>query len=269
MAFDPSQYGATDLGVIGGPDSGGYSGDSLEDFYDFLMTPRRQQRWSGSGGIRHYGPDRDPSINPEDAAMAEIIMQQMETERANTAAEEVRQSELARRRAQDEILMPSGKGGGSISFEGGEPMEGGGFAGPRGTKWGFPGAELEVGGGMPEAPPERQEDLSNTEWALFGSDTVPGERARAEGYNSRGPTMGQRVGASAKVMRAESKLIQAASADERFAGMSGDQILEEVKRDPTGTELMTAALGEYAAALYEDSQFNPRTEERWPGPGGG
>jgi len=260
MPYDWEQYGATDLGVIGGPSGDDYEGDSLEDFYDFLMKPRHQKRWSGSGGIKHFGPDRYASINPEDAAMADIIMKQMEQEKAFAAGEKARQSDLARRQAQDELLMPSGKGGGTISFKG-EKMETGGFAGPRGTKWGVPEAELQVGGGMPTGAPEAPPALSDQESILLGVPEVAEHRAGSKAYAERlltnaaagsggQATLYQKANALQDVTEAEGELVQQAGMSERFQGMSGDEILDLVAQDPTADDIrfIHASLAKYAAA---------------------
>lgn len=253
---------------------GGYEGDGLEDFYDFLMTPRRQQRWSGSGAIKHFGPDRYASINPEDAAMADIIMKQMEQEKAFAAGEEMRQSELARRRAQDELLMPRGKGGGSISFKGKE-METGGYAGPRGTKWGHPGAELQVGGGLPEGPPQRPDELTDADWALLGGQGVPTARAQAEVYEARrgrgGATNYQISNAMKDLDMVESEVARLAAADEELAGKKVTDLLGMYQSDPNSLPpLISEQIAKYGVLKRHVINLAQQAEaEPWDPNGGG
>ena len=115
----PYMPGSTSQVGLGPDPADAYGGDSMEDFYEYLLTPRHHKRWSGSGAIKHFGPDRFASVSPEDAAMAEILLGQMEAKAQHEFQNEVRGSELGRRRAAEELMTGRGPGaGGEISFGG-------------------------------------------------------------------------------------------------------------------------------------------------------
>jgi len=114
--YDVLQQREVDMTGMGPDPYDEYTGDSLEDFYEYLMTPRHQRQRTQEGAITHYGPSRFASVRPEDAAMADMIMRQMEAGDAREYTQEVRGSDLARRGAADQLMMPEGRGGGSIDI---------------------------------------------------------------------------------------------------------------------------------------------------------
>jgi hypothetical protein len=184
-----------------GPDAGDeYTGDSMEDFYDYLLTPRNQRERSQHGAMTHYGPSRFASVNPEDAAMAQMVMQLMEGEDVREFNQTNRESDMARRAAADEMMMPQGRGGGSVSYGG---LEGD----PRMTGPQLPGEEhpmqtQQIGGGMPPGPPPAQGPVSDRDRMLAAAGGVGGAdesrvaaaAAQGEGYpqGGGGPSMADR-----------------------------------------------------------------------------
>jgi hypothetical protein len=86
--------------------------DSPEDWYQYLMTPRREQRTTQAGAFTHFGPERYATMNPGNAAAAEIVMGQM-------ADEEQRQVARDRIGAAETVMTGrSPDAGGSMSMGG-------------------------------------------------------------------------------------------------------------------------------------------------------
>lgn len=130
----------SDLDV--GPDDE-FEGDSLQEFYDYLMKPRhRREAWSSPGGGMHgYGPAREATISPENMQMAELIKGRMDEDRAR--------KETERRMTRAESLM-TGRGpgaGGTMSVPGKEPIT----IGPKGPLTPEEQAEA-MAGGVPMEP---------------------------------------------------------------------------------------------------------------------
>jgi len=86
-------------------------GNSLLEFYNYLLTPRQNQSWSGSGAYRRFGPDRFSSISPENLAAAQDLLQMM-TEK-DTRDRQVRRGDTA-----EEAMRGFGRqgGGGQITM---------------------------------------------------------------------------------------------------------------------------------------------------------
>jgi hypothetical protein len=135
-------------------------------------------------------------VSDEDAKMAEFIMEQMNAQDEREFTGSLRESELGRRRAADEMMIPQGQGGGSISFTGGA---GGPSAetrfGSRGPGWeqGAANAQtMPVGGGMPTGPPPGPPaTLTEGQGLVAAAGSFPeprstSARAQGEGYGNRG-----------------------------------------------------------------------------------
>lgn len=219
MPYDYFDYGVPE-GTFGNDDQ--YSGDTPEEFYDYLMTPRQHKKWSGSGAIKHYGPDRYASISPEDAAMADILMKQMEQERQFEYQEGVRKSEMGRRQAADELMMPQGRGGGKMTFQ----------------REGRPWDRVEIGGGMPTGPPKPRGPMDERERMMavgggFGESRV--EAAKQNQYGrprqSSPPTQSQVVNARAELESTTMDLMNAASFDEAWANLTPEQMVDRARKD--------------------------------------
>jgi hypothetical protein len=263
-------------GSLGPDPTTEYSGDSPEEFYDYLMAPRHHQRWSGSGAIKHYGPDRYASIRPEDAAMADILQKQMEAEAEKEFKDGIRRSETARRRAMDDILMPKGGGGGTISFRGEKRDVGGGWAGPAGTVWGHPEAELPVGGGMPAEdykPAGPPASLTEGQRSLLtGQESRTAEAgARYSGMRGgRGPTELQIAQAQRDLAKSAAPLLEQARLEEGDWGtLDAEGIFNRYKEDPGSIPpMMKRALDEYMAQRDYVLNLFGGQRETWGGPGG-
>lgn len=258
-----------------------YSGDSPEEFYDYLMTPRHHQRWGGSGAIKHFGPDRYASIRPEDAAMADILQKQMEAEAEKEFKDGIRRSETARRRAMDDILMPKGGGGGKISFGAG-PYAAPGTAptrfgpGVEGRRYAHRDVDLSVGGGepaegyKPAGPPasltEGQRSL------LTGQESRTAEAgARYSGMRGgRGPTELQIAQAQRDLAKSAAPLLEQARLEEGDWGtLDAEGIFNRYKEDPGSIPpMMKRALDEYMAQRDYVLNLFGGQRETWGGPGG-
>ena len=221
-----------------------YSGDSMEDFYEYLITPRHQMERSGQGAITHYGPSRYASVNPEDAKMAEFLMKQMEAESELEYNKGLRESDLRRRSAADEMMMPQGQGGGSISFAGGggEPSAETRF-GRRGQGWeqGSPNAQtMPVGGGMPEGPPAGPpETLTEGQRSLLtGQESKIGyAEAQGSGYQQGPkPPSDSRQKEMAKLGyeldTIQSSVMEIAARQRGWEGLSFKEIVERAATKP-------------------------------------
>jgi hypothetical protein len=287
MAFDYWDYMGLDRSVPtfhpGADPTTQYSGDSPEEFYDYLMTPRHQQRWSGSGAIRHYGPDRYASIRPEDAAMAEILQKQMEAEAEKEFKDSMRASETARRRAADDILMPRGGGGGTITIEG-QGLEGPGAEtrfGRGGQGWltAKPGTpmDFDIGGGMPAEdyePAGPPSSLTSGQAALItGKESaVDVAEAQGRGYANRrgsGPTDLQVAQARRDLEIAASPLLeQARNEGGEWATLDAEGIYERFRKTPESIPpLLRKFVDDYGARRnYVLNLLRGGERETWNGP---
>lgn len=240
----PSDYG------LGFDPAAEYGGGGIEEFYDYLMTPRHHQQWSGGGAIRHYGPSRYASVRPEDAAMAELLLKQMDMESALEYNKSLRSSDLARRKAADEMMMPPPQGSGSVTFTGGA---GGPSAetrfGTRGPGWEQGSAApqtLPIGGaeGAPPAPdfedPMTRALLGAGGYEGYSDPLMETERA-AELYGAKygrgaqppsGPTDKQYSDANRRIGLATNEMMAAAEADPSVARMGPEEILKQYAQDP-------------------------------------
>jgi len=257
LGLDPSQWPQDE-----------YSGDSLEEFYDFLMAPRKQQRWSGSGAIKHYGPDRYASINPEDAAMAEILLKQMDAEDEVEFNKGNRASMAARRDAADELMMPSGRGGGTIQPSHGFTRLAGDYGGPH-----------QVGGGMPEGPPPgppADMNLGQRMLAGGGGFVEPPSESKTD-YGTRRPgasevvTLHQRAKAIEGVQIAAGDLMEIVSGEPAFEGMTPDKIVEfaDLSPDHPAVGLIRGKIARYKGAKEMLATITPEAPiEDYVPPGG-
>lgn len=237
-----------------GPDAGDeYGGDSMEDFYDYLLTPRHQKRWSGSGSIKHFGPDRYASVSPEDAAMAEIILGQMEAKAQHEFQNAARESELGRRQAAERLMEERTRapgGGGSISFTGGagEPSADTRF-GKRDKGWEQGSANrltLDVGGGgSAEAGPMTDEDRRIL---AAGGYSDPTEAARIQAQGMADYRAAQSQGQGQGPSRTDREAMEGARNEVDAAAFN---LQEEINY--AGLE------GETAESLLEKFQENPNS----------
>lgn len=238
-----------------GPDPADvYGGDSMEDFYEYLLTPRHHKRWSGSGAIKHFGPDRFASISPEDAAMAEILLGQMEAKAQHEFQGEVRESELGRRQAADRLMEGRTRqpgAGGEITW-GAQP---GGGIGQAPTRFGA-GGRGRAGSGVTEIPaegpsstgeltPEQRMTLAAGGYA----DPTEAARIQAQGMADYRRGQAQGGGPSRTDMQAMEKARNAVDAAAfavqeaiNFEGLKGEtpeSLLEKFKQNPNSVpELM-------------------------------
>jgi hypothetical protein len=260
-----------------------YGGGSDADFYEYLMTPRHQKRWSGSGAIKHFGPDRYASIRPEDAAMAEMLLKQMEAKDIMAMNKETRASDLERRRAADAIMMPEGQGGGTIQFSG-APQEGGGYSGPRGTKWGYGDVALQVGGGLPEGPPQGPPlDMTDAQGMLAAAGGYKEQPSAAAAVQGEGYAKGQQGGkvsnadirafgkAKADLARAENILVTQLPEKHPLAGKTGAEIVAEFQKNPDAIPPhMRRSFMEYMVTQQEILDSFPQFfSQQAAAPGGG
>ena len=275
----PPRRGVTEFDTTGlGPDpSAEYTGSSMEDFYEYLLTPRHQREFSGKGAISHFGPSRYASVAPEDAAMAEFLMKQMEAEENLKTGKAFNESELARRKAADEILMPQGRGGGMMSMGGGEP--------------------IQVGRGMeppPALPPMDERSRQTLLAGGGGTDPITQAENSASAYGRGMMTEGQRYGVDKDVIRAKQAAAEAAVElessylPEGWEGLTADQIVQKaLSSDPrevppevrkkiglyhaakqTLVEMERAGQGGGGggAATPTDRIYNPKTGQTEPAP---
>jgi hypothetical protein len=278
---------------VGQPPTDEYSGDSLEDFYEYLLTPRHQMERSGQGAITHYGPSRYASVSDEDAKMAEFIMQQMNAQDEREFAGSVRESELGRRQAADEMMIPEGQGGGSMTrmTAAGAPAPGSaptrfGPGSPRPTGPGM-GQDLMIGGGMPQGPPPGP-PATLTEGqgivAAGGAYTEPrstAARAQGEGYPDRtgpqGPTMSDRDKLGKIQWEKDQLKIAIGEISRKTKGwenLGWNDVVTAAREDPNSVP--DAFRGEVEAWIARDDQLQllmgGSGDRRWPGPpapGGG
>ena len=243
-----------DMGGMGPDPTEEYTGDSMEDFYQYLLTPRHHKSWGGSGAIRHFGPSRTASVRPEDAAMADLIMQQMMKDQEREYTADVYESDLARRAAADELMMPEGRGGGVIQPAHGYTNLAGGS-----------GAPIQVGGGLPEGPQGSRGPLSREDEYVLqagGVETPRGETAsrQGEGYNdggrrSTGRTAGQGDSFNKTSGQYEYEMAEAGNAlrelarqERGWGNMSVEDILKRAQENPNDIpEFMYPALDEFYA----------------------
>ena len=154
-------------------------------------------------------------------------------------------------------------------------MEGGGYAGPRGTRWGHENVEMPIGGGR-DAP---SGDLTNREYALLDQQGVPTAKAQGEAYmnrlnasGGRGPTMLQKENAKQDVAEAAGKLRDAVMGEDRFVGLDPDGIVDLYDQSPDDFGLMHGAIAEYRAAKDKWDTLSGQAfqeAEVWDGTGGG
>jgi hypothetical protein len=234
-----------------GPDAGDeYTGDSMEDFYDYLLTPRNQRERSQHGAITHYGPSRFASVNPEDAAMAQMVMQLMEGEDVREFNQTNRESDMARRAAADEMMMPQGRGGGQMTFTGGagegsqEPTRfGAPAAGGPGWAQGMATPQgIQIGGGPPPAqgPVTDRDRMLAAAGGVGGSDESRVAAAEVQGtnYPGHGPQQMSRADRQSKAKlraaqnEAEYHLRYALDAQPEMAGIDPDTLLKQYAADP-------------------------------------
>jgi len=93
-------------------------GSTLQDLYDFLMTPRhrRERSISPGGRFTHYGPSRRAGVSGEDQAAAKLIMQQMKEDEEHKIA-------MDRLKKSDTLMTGRGiEAGGTMSVPGKDPM---------------------------------------------------------------------------------------------------------------------------------------------------
>jgi hypothetical protein len=248
----PRVHQTRDVDLSGlGPDAGDeYTGDSMEDFYDYLLTPRNQRQRSQHGAMTHYGPSRFASVNPEDAAMAQMVMQLMEGEDVREFNQTTRESDMARRAAADEMMMPQGRGGGQMTFTGGagegsqEPTR---FGAPAagGPGWAQGAANpqgIQIGGG----PPPPQGPVSDRDRMLAAAGGVGGVEesrvaaAEAQGtnYPGHGPQQMSRVDRQSEAKlkgnkdEAEYHLRFMLRNEPEMAGIGLDKLLEQYVTNP-------------------------------------
>lgn len=268
-----------DLSGLGPDMAEEYTGDSMEDFYDYLLTPRNQRQRSQQGAITHYGPSRFASVSPENAGMAQMIMQLMEGEDIREFNQTTRESDMARRAAADEMMMPQGRGGGQVTFTGGA---GAGSQEP--TRFGAPAAGgpgwaqgmatpqgIQIGGGIPQGPPPAPGPVSDRDRMLAAAGGVGGAdesrvaAAASQGLGYPGPTRKpatptQVAAAERDVMIAESALLQSATLEEDWKGKSSMEMLEAYMADKSSVPWgMRESLGEFAARFgyYQNLRSGP------------
>lgn len=255
-----------------------YQGDSPEEFYDYLMTPRHHKRWSGSGAIKHFGPDRYASVRPEDAAMAQIVMKQMEDRDKLEFNRGVMESEEKRRGAIDEMLMPQGGGGGSISFTG-TPSEEGGYVGPRGTRWGVEKPSLPVGGGPPAEgyePGGPPDELTPGQVALLtgGESKVEAAARQGEAYGGGGgkKATNQQIAAAFRDLEMSAGPLkeQAMLEGGEWATMAPEAMYEIWVNTPDKIpQMMIEPMSKFAAryGYLQNLAGGSQERETWPPPG--
>lgn len=232
--------------------SGGYTGSSLPDFYDYLMTPRHYQQWSGTGAIRHYGPSRYASVRPQDAAMAGEVLKQIDAQNIMTAEEEARQSELGRRRAADELMREArGYGGGTISMGQGPAIQSEEIKGRRG------------------APIDMDDPVTRA--ILYGGGYQPDPERQAEAYGAgrgggSGITPYQLLNLEAKFKSAASSLEMAAQMDPEWAGLSGVEIMLKARSGAEVPYTIQEALPDYIDAWTKAERLGKA--EEWGATGG-
>ena len=103
-----------DMSGLGPDPADSPRGSSLQDMYDFLMTPRHRRERSSHGAITHYGPSRRASVSPDDQQAAEQIMAQMQ-------ADEAHKAKMGRVNRADQMMVGRGpEAGGTMTFGGQE-----------------------------------------------------------------------------------------------------------------------------------------------------
>jgi len=246
-----------------------FSGGSLEDFYDYLTTPRHQREMSQHGAITHYGPSRYASISPEDAAMAEVVLNQIEAGRQMDFAEGERKAQEERRRAADQLMSDRRRersgGGGTISFSG-SPMESGGFAGPGGTRWAVPSASLPVGGGGGgERKPLTEEERMILYGGGYSPDPITQAESQGKGYPRSGmtgpkaptpPTANQQLQAQKELDEAAAALKFAMRQNEIEPAGGLKKVIEMYKENPASVpDLLLQAVENYMAAQNNAERY--------------
>lgn len=235
-----------------GPDAGDeYGGDSMEDFYDYLLTPRHQKRWSGSGSIKHFGPDRYASVSPEDAAMAEIILGQMETKAQHEFQNAARESELGRRQAAERLMEERTRqegSGGSIQYG----MEGG-VTGAAPTRFNPEGGEGYRGSGIRPVPPSgptKTGPMTDEDRRILaaGGYSDPTEAARIQAQGMADYRAAQSQGQGQGPSRTDREAMEGARNEVDAAAFN---LQEEINY--AGLE------GETAESLLEKFQENPNS----------
>ena len=269
-----------------GPDMGDeYTGDSMEDFYDYLLTPRHQRERSQHGAITHYGPSRFASVRPEDAGMAQMIMSLMENKEIHEYSGATRESDLARRAAADEMMMPQGRGGGQVTFTGGA---GAGSQEP--TRFGAPAAGgpgwaqgmatpqgIQIGGGVPPGPPPAPGPMTERDRMIasgggYGEESgVAQAEAQGTGYpghGARGPTMADRrdMGRlNEEIGLLGSEITRMAQAVPGWEGMNPEQVVAAFMTNPKKGDFMREQITAY---LLKIDRLN-QTYSAGGGQGGG
>lgn len=274
---------------VGQPPTDEYSGDSLEDFYEYLLTPRHQMERSGQGAITHYGPSRYASVSPEDSKMAEFIMQQMNAQDEREFTGSLRESELGRRAAADELMMPQGRGGGYMTVDTvpGQPAPGSAptrFGGGQTRPTGPGMASMEVGGGMPQGPPPGPPaELTIPQQMLAGGGGFPESRvaaaeAQGTGYPGHGRPQGPSMSDRDKIGKIQWERDQLKIAIGEIArktkgweNLGFNDVITAGREDPDS--IPDEFRGELEAWFARDDQLQlligGSGDRRWPGPGGG
>jgi len=251
---------AYDLGIDFGPDSSeAYAGDSMEDFYQYLLTPRHHKSWGGSGAIRHFGPSRNASVRPQDAAMADLIMQQMAKDEERKYKAEAYESDLGRRQAADSLMAGRGEGaGGTMSF-GGQTAT----IAPKAPLTPEQRMTVQAGGYEPD-PVLVAESQGKGYPAGRGGGSPERTPGQSDSYNKNlGDIQYEMVNAG--------NALRGLARDERgWGNMDIKDIVDRIEKDPDSVpEFLWGAYDEYKARKQEFDNFSGgvRDEGQWPGGG--